>query len=260
MKTFLRKLATYLFSIGASAAIGVAVVGFYLGSPVFERMLPVLTQAAPWLFLFWAYLSLAAALLGTGRTLRSHTWASLGALVLLAPFFGAVIIGCLWLWRTLPPTAGLIAVGVGTLFSGSLIYAILRNGSGPSGAYAETRYEDGFQANAGINPSTGYPLTHPGSGVDVGGFLLGETPSDHTQWLGDASGFAGGSGMNFSDDMNPLSPGINPASGLPMITEFGLDIAGNVYGTDSTFNSPSSFDDWTSTSSSSTFDDDWNRS
>lgn len=47
----------------------------------------------------------------------------------------------------------------------------------------------------------------------------------------------------------PTVPDINPANGLPMIDDAGIDIAGNPYGTDG-------FDDDLLNSSSSALDDD----
>jgi hypothetical protein len=80
-------------------------------------------------------------------------------------------------------------------------------------------------------------------------------------------------GTNFGQ-MFEDSPGINPATGLPMISSGGVDVAGNPYGTDLSndqFSSSSidycdsgstysSHDDCWNSSSSSGFSDDWNSS
>lgn len=68
-------------------------------------------------------------------------------------------------------------------------------------------------------------------------------------------------GTNFGQ-MFEDSPGINPATGLPMISSGGVDVAGNPYGTDLSNDqfSSSSIDYCESGSSSSSHDDFWSSS
>ena len=78
----------------------------------------------------------------------------------------------------------------------------------------------------------------------------GTDPFDHsgTDLLGHSSTM--GAGMfNELDSMNSC-PGVNPANGLPMV-DSSIDIAGNLYGTDSSSSFDSSFED----PFSSSFDD-----
>ena len=91
------------------------------------------------------------------------------------------------------------------------------------------------------------------------------TNDSHSSDLNSTDTYTADFGQMFDD-----SPGINPATGLPMISAGGVDVAGNPYGTDLSDNFSStnstnycndslthSGDDncWDSSSSSSSFDD-----
>ena len=76
------------------------------------------------------------------------------------------------------------------------------------------------------------------------------------------SGWFGGGSSLFDEDspgggssFDYSGPSINPASGLPMMGDSMIDVAGNPYGTDSNDSASVFNDDPTSTFSDSSFDD-----
>lgn len=120
---------------------------------------------------------------------------------------------------------------------------------------ASTAHRDGTSPGPDFNPATGLPMLD--GLVDVGGNMYGVDDTATALSTMDAA-----VGVDMMDDSSLLShafdssPGINPASGLPML-DSAIDVGGNPYGSDAVTSTFSSFDDdFSSTSSTSSFSDD----
>ena len=145
------------------------------------------------------------------------------------------------IWIAIGGTLGFLINPLGLLIGGFIGYKV--------GGASSSSLDDGFKTGEiNINPATGLPIIGDSLGIDVAGNPYGTDLDYSSSNIDDSFDLFD---TSFDDGFDTGNIDINPATGLPVIGDsFGIDVAGNPYGTDLDY-SNSSIDDSFGTS----FDD-----